>query len=516
LTKTINAYTAKEGLLKDLKHGLGGEDAREGLTSVLSIKHPEPSFDSQTKSKLVSSEVKGAVEAIVSEKLGEYFEQHPETARKIIDKAMLAARAREAARKAREVIRKSTLDVTSLSGKLADCQSKDPDVAELYIVEGESAGGSAKMGRDRRFQAVLPLKGKILNVERARLERMLGSAEVGTLITALGCGVAGAGGVDLDKLRYKKVILMTDADVDGSHIRTLLLTFFYRQMPELIDHGYLYIAQPPLYRVRKGKKDLYIKDEPALEEVLTRNAVTDLELRAEGREVVLSGEPLLRLATRMRRFPRVVAHVEKRIDPRAVVGLIRTSLFDRHHIADKEQVELARERLAGYLESHYPDMMPVRISVCWDHEHGCWCIEVKPQSRSRARRSLIDWALIESSEYQEALDTERDLRSIGEPPYLLRAGDSEVKVADSEALLAELERRARKGITVSRYKGLGEMNAEELWDTTMNPDARVLRQVRVDDALSTDEIFSILMGDQVEPRRSFIEQHALLAQNLDI
>jgi DNA gyrase subunit B len=516
LTKTVNAYAAKENLARDLKQGLSGEDAREGLTCVLSIKHPEPSFDSQTKSKLVSSEVKGAVETIVNDKLGQYFEEHPETARKIIDKATLAAKAREAARKAREVIRKSTLDVTSLSGKLADCQSKDPDEAEIYIVEGESAGGSAKMGRSRRFQAVLPLKGKILNVERARLERMLSSAEVGTLITALGCGVAGAGGVDLEKLRYKKIILMTDADVDGSHIRTLLLTFFYRQMPEVIDHGYLYIAQPPLYRVRKGKKDVYLKDDSALEEVLTRNAVGEIELRAQSGVVTLSGDPLLRLAGRLRRFRAVVGHLDKRADARVVAGVIRTSCFDRHDMSSRERVEQAAASLRTYLERRYPDLFPASIELRRDHEHGCWGIEVLPESKFRARRSVIDWPLVESSEYQDALGTERDLRSIGEPPYVVHAGAEEVTLEDAEAVTDYLERRGRRGVTVSRYKGLGEMNAEELWETTMSPDARVLRQVKVDDALSTDELFSILMGDQVEPRRKFIEQHALQVQNLDI
>src|SRR5262249_43237539 len=294
LTKTINTYGAAHNLFKDLKQGLQGEDVREGLTCVLSLKHPDPSFDSQTKSKLVSSEVKGIVETAVADKLGQYFEENPPNARKIIDKAVVAAKAREAARKAREVIRKGSLDVTSLSGKLADCQSKDPEKSEIYIVEGESAGGSAKMGRDRHFQAILPLKGKILNVERARLDRMLSSAEVGTLITALGCGINDAGGFEIDKLRYQKIILMTDADVDGSHIRTLRLTSFFRQMREVIERGYLFIAQPPLYRVRKGKKDLYLKDQGALDEFLAGNAVDGLEIAATGggSTRAISGKPL--------------------------------------------------------------------------------------------------------------------------------------------------------------------------------------------------------------------------------
>ncbi|MCC6527395.1 MAG: DNA topoisomerase (ATP-hydrolyzing) subunit B [Polyangiaceae bacterium] len=518
LTKTINGYGAKQNLYKDLKSPLAGEDVREGLTCVLSLKHPDPSFDSQTKSKLVSSEVKGIVETVLSDKLGQYFEEHPDTARKIIDKAVIAARAREAARKAREVIRKSTLDITSLSGKLADCQTKDPDQAELYIVEGDSAGGSAKMGRDRRFQAILPLRGKILNVERARLDRMLSSAEVGTLITAIGCGVSGAGGVDLDKLRYRKIILMTDADVDGSHIRTLLLTFFYRQMYELIDRGYLYIAQPPLYRVTKGKKDLYLKNEVALEEFLTQNAVDKLELAPATGGVPLAGAPLFRLAGRLKRFRRAVANLDKRCDARIVAALVRSSAIDVADLRDRAAVERAAAALREHLARHEPDLLPIDVRVVGSEaaSGGGAHVEVESGSRIRGRSSIIDRALVESPEYQEALACEKDLRSIGSAPYTARSGEKVDELADADALIAYLEDRGRKGLSVSRYKGLGEMNAGELWETTMNPDARVLKQVKVDDAMSTDELFSILMGDQVEPRRDFIEQHALQVQHLDI
>jgi DNA gyrase subunit B len=515
LTKTVNTYGAKENLFKDVKGTLSGEDVREGLTCVLSVKHPDPSFDSQTKSKLVSSEVKGIVETAVADKLGQYFEENPESAREIIEKAVVAARAREAARKAREVIRKSTLDIASLSGKLAACQSKDPAQAELYIVEGESAGGSAKMGRDRRVQAILPLRGKILNVERARLDRMLSSAEVGTLITALGCGVAGAGGVDLDKLRYHKIIVMTDADVDGAHIRTLLLTFFYRQMFEVIQAGHLYIAQPPLYRVRKGKRDLYLKDDAALEEYLTGNAVDNLELLAAG-GVALSGQPLYRLATRLKRFRKALGNLDKRCDARVVAGVLRSSAIALEDLHDRDRVEAAAAALRRYLERRYPDLLPIEVSVDWEQEHNAGRIAVVPASTVRGRRSVIDWPLVESSEYQEALAAQQDLLSIGAPPYLARTGGAEAELGDAEAVTDYLDERGRKGITLSRYKGLGEMNADELWETTMNPDARVLRQVRVDDALGSDELFSILMGDQVEPRRCFIERHALQAQNLDI
>jgi len=516
LTRLINNYGTKEGLFKNFKGSLSGEDVREGLTCVLSLKHPDPSFDSQTKSKLVSSEVKSIVDAAVSEKLGQYFEEHPDSAKKIIDKATVAAKAREAARKAREVIRKSTLDVASLSGKLANCQSKDPSKTELYIVEGDSAGGSAKMGRDRRFQAILPLRGKILNVERARLDRMLSSQEIGTLITALGCGVDGAGGVDLEKLRYHTVIIMTDADVDGAHIRTLLLTFFYRQMRSLIEAGHLFIAQPPLYRVRRGKKDIYLRDDAALDQHFTSNAVDKLEVVAQDGAVTLTGQPLFRLAQRLKRFRRAVGNLDKRCDQRVVAAVLRSSALSIEKLHDRATVDAAAEALGAYLERHYPEMQPLNIHVDWEAEHDTGRITVAPQSRIRGRTAILDYAVLETPEYQEALAAQEDLNSIGSPPFIARVGDSETTLDTAGALTDYLERRGSKGLAVSRYKGLGEMNADELWETTMNPDARVLRQVRIDDALGSDELFGILMGDQVEPRRNFIEEHALQVRNLDI
>jgi DNA gyrase subunit B len=516
LTKTINSYGSKQGLFKTFKGTLSGEDVREGLTCVLSVKHPDPSFDSQTKSKLVSSEVKGIVETGVNTKLGQFFEENPDSAKKVIEKAVVAAKAREAARKAREVVRKSTLDVASLSGKLANCQSKDPTKTELYIVEGDSAGGSAKMGRDRKIQAILPLRGKILNVERARLERMLGSQEIGNLITALGCGVSGAGGVDLEKLRYHTVIIMTDADVDGSHIRTLLLTFFYRQMYELIEGGHLYIAQPPLYRVRKGKKDLYLKDDAELEDHFTTHAVDKLEIEPAAGGVTLAGKPLFHLASQLKRFRRAVGNLDKRCDARVVTAVLRTSTIDSEGLHDKERVESAAKQLREYIEAHYPNLLPINIDVSYDQEHGAGRIAVSPASRIGGRASVIDWDLVESPEYQLALEAQHDLLSIGNAPYVARAAGVEIPLDDAQALSDFLDERGRKGLAVSRYKGLGEMNADELWETTMNPDARVLRQVRVDDALGSDELFSILMGDQVEPRRNFIQTHALQVQHLDI
>lgn len=516
LTRLINNYATQEGLFKNFKGTLSGEDVREGLTCVLSIKHPDPSFDSQTKSKLVSSEVRSIVDAVVGDQLGKYFEEHPESAKKIIDKATVAAKAREAARKAREVIRKSTLDVASLSGKLANCQSKDPSKTELYIVEGDSAGGSAKMGRDRKFQAILPLRGKILNVERARLDRMLSSQEIGTLITALGCGVDGAGGVDLEKLRYHTVIIMTDADVDGAHIRTLLLTFFYRQMRSLIESGHLFIAQPPLYRVRRGKKDIYLRDDAALDQHFTSNAVDKLEVVAQDGSVTLTGQPLFRLAQRLKRFRRAVSNLDKRCDQRVVAAVIRSSALSIEKLRDRAKVEAAKEALGAYLDTYYPEMQPLSIEMDWEAEHDTGRITVSPKSRIRGRTAVIDYALLETPEYQEALAAQEDLNSIGAPPYIAKVGDSETTLSSAGALTDYLEQRGAKGLAVSRYKGLGEMNADELWETTMNPDARVLRQVRIDDALGSDELFGILMGDQVEPRRNFIEEHALQVRNLDI
>jgi len=520
LTKTVNKYGTGQNLFKELKRELEGEDVREGLTCIISVKHPDPSFDSQTKSKLVSSEVKGIVENVVSTKLSEFFEENPQTARKIVDKAVVAAKAREAARKAREVIRKGTLDVTSLSGKLADCQSKDPAASELYIVEGESAGGSAKQGRDRHFQAILPLKGKILNVERARLDRMLASAEVGTLITALGCGINDAGGFDIDKLRYHKIILMTDADVDGSHIRTLLLTFFYRQMPDVIEKGYLYIAQPPLYGVHKGKKSLYMKDQPALDDYLVRSSIESVALRssAKGPDSAISGIPLYRLAQRLKRFRIVVAHLDKKYDARLVAALLRSTGLAAEELRDRARVDRAAIDLRAYLQVRYPDLFPITIAVAEDvTAPGAFSIAIKPRAGATSRSVVVDTALLSTDEYKEAWSIDQDLRSLGPAPYVVKPEKGEEEeVSDGEALTEWLDGRAKKGTSITRYKGLGEMNADQLWETTMNPDARTLLQVRVDDALKTDELFTILMGDQVEPRRLFIEQNALSVRNLDI
>jgi DNA gyrase subunit B len=524
LTRVFNNYGNAQNLFKDVKSGLTGEDIREGLTAVVSVKMGDPSFDSQTKSKLVSSEVKGIVETVLGDKLGTFFEENPGTARKIIEKAILAAKAREAARKAREVVRKGALDYTTLSGKLADCQSRDASQTEIYIVEGESAGGTAKQGRDRKFQAILPLKGKILNVERARLDKMLSSAEIGTLIAALGCGIGSpeqGGNFDVEKLRYHHIVLMTDADVDGSHIRTLLLTFFYRQMPQIIERGYLYIAQPPLYRVRRGKKDLYLKDQIALDRFFLEQGVDGLAVRAS-KGPTLSGEPLLRLADRLRSFRRVLAKIDRRADSRLLSIVLHTTGFGKIELRERKKVEAAVPAIRARLEKKFPDIFPLNIEVGWETEHGAATIQIIPRPGSNARATKIDWALVESAEYEELYSVEQDVRSLGPTPYLVREvkrdgkETEETEVADSEALWDYIDARGHKGVDIQRYKGLGEMNAEQLWDTTLNPDARVMLQVRLDDAVQTDQVFTILMGDQVEPRRQFIEDNALNVKNLDI
>ena len=531
LTRVFNNYGQNANLFKEVKNGLSGEDIREGLTAVISVKVPDPSFDSQTKSKLVSSEVKSIVESVVVDKLGQFFEENPSTARKILEKAVFAAKAREAARKAREIVRKGAMDFTSLSGKLADCQSKDPVVSELYIVEGDSAGGSAKQGRDRKYQAILPLKGKILNVERARLDKMLSSAEIGTLITALGCGIGSpeqGGSFDITKLRYHQIVLMTDADVDGSHIRTLLLTFFYRQMPEIVEKGYLYIAQPPLYRVWKGKKGQYMKDQGMLDRFFLEQGVDGLQIRST-RGQALSGEVLYRFAERLRQFRRGLPKIEKMADPRLVATVLRSTGLGKADLKDRAKVEGMVPTIRKRLEQKFPDIFPLTIAVDWNEERASARLTIRPRPGSAARTTEIDEALMDTPEYDELYNIEQDVRSIGPAPYFAKVaskkekaegegdeGAGETELEDSEALWDFIDTRGRKGWNLQRYKGLGEMNPEQLWETTLDPNARVMLQVRLDDVVQTDQIFSILMGDQVEPRRDFIEQNALNVKNLDI
>ncbi|MGB5367094.1 MAG: DNA topoisomerase (ATP-hydrolyzing) subunit B [Polyangiales bacterium] len=522
LTRVINQYGSREKLLKDLKNPLSGEDVREGLTAIISIKHPDPAFSSQTKDKLVSSEVKGIVESVLNEKLSQYLEEEPKAGKRIVEKTVLAARAREAARRAREMVqRKGVLDASTLPGKLADCQSKDPSESEIYIVEGDSAGGSAKQGRDRRFQAILPLRGKILNVERARFEKMISSAEIGTLITALGCGVEGGENFSIDKLRYHQVIIMTDADVDGSHIRTLLLTFFYRQMPQLIDKGYLYIAQPPLYKVKKGKKLRYLQDNDELNRYLIELGTDNVRLGMKGSDTQLSGEPLRNLLKDITRFRLLLENIGHRVDPFVVEALVTVVDLKEADLADRAKVESA----IALLEKHVGAKRPgdLEASIERDEEHDRYKFVISTQEGGTRRVTTIDFDFLSAGNLSELRQIYQGIRALGEPPFLLTVLDKDgnpaaepSELADLEALWAELDSRARKGLGIQRYKGLGEMNPDELWETTMDPDTRTLLQVRIEDALEAEELFSVLMGDQVEPRRAFIESNALNVTNLDI
>ncbi|MET0389696.1 MAG: DNA topoisomerase (ATP-hydrolyzing) subunit B [Polyangiales bacterium] len=517
LTKTVNTYGTSSGLLKEVKSGLSGEDVREGLTAVLSIKHPDPSFDSQTKSKLVSSEVKGIVETVVGEKLTTCLEENPDVAKQITEKAVLAARARDAARKAREMVqRKGALEMSSLPGKLADCQEKDPALSEIYIVEGDSAGGSAKMGRDRKSQAILPLRGKILNVERARLEKMLGSEQVGTLIMALGCGVDGGGNFEIDKLRYHRVIIMTDADVDGSHIRTLLLTFFYRQMPELIRRGYLYIAQPPLYKVKRGKRELFLKDERALATFVLDAGTDSLTMTTREGNVTLTGQPLRNLFDELLKFRELGERLRRLADPMVVTAVVRHTALDVDALHDQARVEQAVVQLQAALVKANPDMV-FTLTVKDDPDHACKKIEVQSRAGVASRTSNVDHALLSTTDWRKLRELQTAIVALGQPPFLISEDEEEgVELADIDAVWEYIDTRGHKGMQLQRYKGLGEMNAGTLWDTTMNPDTRVLLQVRIDDGLEAEKLFSVLMGDQVEPRREFIEQNAMDVRNLDI
>jgi DNA gyrase subunit B len=522
LTRVINQYGSREKLLKDLKNPLSGEDVREGLTAIMSVKHPDPAFSSQTKDKLVSSEVKGIVESVLNEKLSQYLEEEPKAGKRIIEKTVLAARAREAARRAREMVqRKGFLDASTLPGKLADCQSKDASESEIYIVEGDSAGGSAKQGRDRRYQAILPLRGKILNVERARFEKMISSAEIGTLITALGCGVEGGDNFDIEKLRYHHVIIMTDADVDGSHIRTLLLTFFYRQMPQLIDKGYLYIAQPPLYKVRKGKKLRYLQDDDAMSRHLIELGTDNVRLSMKEGSTQLIGESLRNLVKDVARFRLLLENVGHRVDPLVVEALVTATDLEVEDLADRKKVEAGIEALEKFVHAKREGELEATIEQ--DEEHDRQRVIIETQDGGTNRVTTLDFDFLSAGNISELRKIYQGIRALGEPPFVLTVLDKAgqpasepSEVPDIEALWTTMEARARKGLSVQRYKGLGEMNPDELWETTMDPDTRTLLQVRIEDALEAEELFSVLMGDQVEPRRAFIETNALNVTNLDI
>ncbi len=508
LTRAIQRYAEAYQLTKNLKDtALAGDDCREGLTAVVSLKIRDPKFSSQTKEKLVSQEAKTWVQTVTYERLSSFFEENPKVARRIIDKIVEAARAREAARKARELVRrKGALDGAGLPGKLADCQEADPSLSELYIVEGDSAGGSAKQGRDRRTQAVLPLKGKILNVEKARFDKMLAFAEIRSLILALGAGIGEE--FEADKLRYHHIILMTDADVDGSHIRTLLLTFFFRQMRSAIERGYLYIAQPPLYKVVEGKKESYLKDDKEYARFLLARIGDDRTLVAETTEKSARGTALTTLVTEMQDWRHLTSRLAARGFPEALVRtLVREHLAEPAALGDRDRLERAAQHLAAVVES---------FTIQPDEEHGGFAIHVAQEMNGVARKGVVDAAFLGGWEMKRAGELARVLEGFLDGPYRLKVnGDERTAASAGEAVDAVLE-SAKKGLVVSRYKGLGEMNPETLWQTTMNPATRRLLQVRVEDAVEADEIFTILMGDAVEPRRSFIETNALNVSNLDV
>jgi DNA gyrase subunit B len=515
LTRTVNAYAQSAGLLKDLKNGLGGDDISEGLTAIVSIKHPDPKFSNQPKDKLVSSEVKGIVERVVNEKLARFLEENPRVAKQIIEKAVLAARARDAARKAREMVqRKGALDSSSLPGKLADCQERDPALAELYIVEGDSAGGSAKQGRNRKDQAILPLRGKILNVEKARLEKMLSSQEIVTLITALGCGVEKE--KDVAKLRYHRIIIMTDADVDGSHIRTLLLTFFYRHFPEILEHGYLYIAQPPLYRVKKGKKEIYLKNEQALEDFLLESAAENLSLRSSENADGIVGDALRLRARQAAKYKRLLSVIDRRCDARIVDAIIKSARLTKADLRDQMKLARSLPQLQTYFDKFAPELSDVVLKVVPDSEHGGSKIVAPVGANGVRRATTIDFELMNSPEFTDLQSLFGELSAIGAGPYALEHGNETIEFERIEELGDRIHELGKKGLAINRYKGLGEMNPEQLWETTMDPMRRTLLQVRVEDAYEADSLFSTLMGDLVEPRRAFIENNALNVRNLDV
>jgi len=507
LTRTINSYASSHNLVKDLRENLSGDDTREGLCVVLSLKIKNPQFEGQTKTKLGNSEIKGIVESIVNEELSTYFEENPAVAKKVVLKIIDAARAREAARKARELARrKGVLESTSLPGKLADCQERRPSHSEIFLVEGDSAGGSAKQARDRRFQAILPLRGKILNVEKARFDRILKSEEIGTIISALGTGIEQSD-FNIDKLRYHKVIIMTDADVDGSHIRTLLMTFFYRQMPQLIEKGYLYIAQPPLYKITKGKASQYLKEEKSFEDFIIKKISDEFQIKVARRKEVVKGDRFRKLLKKMIAKKNYVRILAQKNYPYFLIEILLddevkdTDILRKQKKMEKIQSLLTEKGIVSILGQ--------------DEEHGVYELTFSFQINGMNITSKVNYDLISSVEYRNLYKIHRDLAGF-KAPYQVISDSEKVRIDNESKLIEYLFQKGKRGIVIQRYKGLGEMAPQQLWETTMNPEMRSLLQVSIQDAVEADNVFTILMGDEVEPRKNFIEENAREVQNLDI
>jgi DNA gyrase subunit B len=516
LTRTINAYAQAQDLLKDLKENPTGEDVREGLVAVVSVKLRNPQFEGQTKTKLGNSEVKGFVEAAVNESLGAFLEENPPIARRILTKAIEAARAREAARKARDLTRrKGALDKALLPGKLADCQERDPQFCEIFIVEGDSAGGSAKQGRDRKFQAILPLRGKILNVEKARFDKMLSNAEIATMISAFGTGI-GKEDFAADKLRYNRIILMTDADVDGSHIRTLLLTFFYRQMPELLEGGHVYIAQPPLYGVKHGKSIRYLKNDREMEDYLMQRATEGVVVTVEKTGKQYSGAQLVKLMRGVNEYTTVYGKLNRWLQDKRLLDRLLEFVADDGGLFSNgfsvKQLFSEREILSEL--GRVMEEIEYDQSIQLDEEHGLHSLVV--ENKASGNKVSINWDFLSSAEWQRLFELYSEMVPLAKPPLTVKENGSYVGLNSREELLQHLLALGKKDLSMQRYKGLGEMNPEQLWETTMNPETRTLLKVSIDDAVQTDAIFTILMGDAVEPRRKFIEDNALNVRNLDI
>ena len=517
LTRTVNTYANNNNLVKNMKVSLSGDDAREGLVGVVSCKVPDPKFDSQAKSKLVSNEVKGIVEQLTNEFLGQYFEENPMVAKTVIKKVVEAARARDAARKARELTRrKGALDSANLPGKLADCQEKDPTRSELYLVEGDSAGGSAKQGRDRRFQAILPLRGKILNVQKARPDRMLENQEIATLITAMGTGI----GQDfsLEKLRYHKIIIMTDADVDGSHIRTLLLTLYYRLFTPVVESGHLYIAQPPLYKVKRGKKELYLKNETLLQDYLIENGSANMRLypNAEGKQPI-AGSYLRDLCKKLIRYQDKLETFSRHKDERIVEAVLMGTDINRFTIRDAAALQREVGKMETFIKEYYPEALPLEISeIQQDEEHSAFRVVIKTKVNGIFKETYLDYNTFVRTSFESLRKLTQDFVQLGEGPFEVRQNGSNFTVRKLKDLVEIILKAGEKGNSIQRYKGLGEMNPNQLWETTMDPETRTLLKVKVEDAMESDKTFNVLMGDQVEPRRVFIENNALNVKNLDI